>query len=154
MNTEIKEAILDFLKADQQKLGVISTIHADNTPESAIVYYTFDQDLNLYIATRTKTRKYKNILENHHVAFVIAKETPPQTIQIEGEAEVVHEPGEQKHLFEEIIKLASSRNFSAPIAQMESSELKFVKISPTWIRFGNFEARRHGEMFQEIKNEQ
>ncbi len=149
----MSEEIIKFLKEEKQKLGVISTVTKENTPESAFMYYTFDKDLNIYFATRVASRKYKNFLENKHVAFVVATENPPQTLQLEGIATVAAEIEIQKSLFPELITLAAKRNFAAPISQMESSELKFIKITPNWIRFGNFEVRKHDGMFEEIKIE-
>jgi general stress protein 26 len=154
MNKEISEKIIKFLNEDAQKLGVISTVTAENKPESAFMYYAFDEDLNIYFATRVASRKYKNFMENKHIAFAVAKENPPQTLQLEGLASVVVEAEVQKSLFPELITMAAQRNFAAPISQMESSELKFLKITPNWIRFGNFEVRKHGGIFEEIKIEQ
>lgn len=151
METELKNKVIAFLGLQTSKLGVISTVNVDNRPESALVYYTFDQNLNIYFATKDSSRKYKNILKNANVAFVIATEHPPQTLQLEGIASVHNDTEEQKHLFQELVGLASNKHFSAPIAQQSNGGLQFVKISPTWVRFGNFEVRKQGDTFQEVK---
>ena len=152
MNKELLEKIVFFLSSQKSRLGVVSTVNQKNEPESAFVYFTFDENLNLYFATRDASRKYKNLVDNKNVAFVVATENPPQTLQLEGTASVHNNMEEQKNLFQELIGLASANNFSAPISQQtEAGGLQFIKISPTWIRFGNFEVRKHGDMFQEIK---
>lgn len=150
MENELKNKVIAFLGLQTSRLGVISTVNGDSKPESALVYYTFDENLNIYIATKDSSRKYKNILMNPNVAFVIATENPPQTLQLEGIASVHSDSEEQKHLFQELVGLASNKHFSAPIAQQSYGGLQFVKISPTWMRFGNFEARKHGDAFQEV----
>lgn len=122
-----------------------------NKPESAAVYYTFDENLNIYFATKDSTRKYKNILKNENVAFVVTSENPPQTLQLEGMASAHSNVEDQKHLFQELVGLASAKHFSAPVNQQPAGCLEFVKITPTWIRFGNFEVRKHGDTFEEIE---
>ncbi|HEY4493880.1 MAG TPA: pyridoxamine 5'-phosphate oxidase family protein [Candidatus Paceibacterota bacterium] len=150
MSKELREKIIAFLGIQKDKIGVISTVSPENKPESAFVYYTFDLELNIYFACKDSSRKYKNILENKDVAFTIAAGDPPQTLQLEGRASVESSIGAQKRLFEELVALASSKSFAAPITQMPAGGLQFVKISPAWIRFGNFEVRKHGDTFQEI----
>ena len=150
MNKELSEKIISFLGTLKSRLGVISTVNQNGQPESALVYFAFDENLNIYLVTKDTTRKYKNIMENKKVSFVIATENPPQTLQLEGATSVHDNVGDQKHLYQELIGLASSKNFSAPITQIKDGGLQFIKISPTWIRFGNFEVRKHGDIFEEI----
>ena len=152
MDIELKRKIGGFLGFQKSRLGVISTISTENKPESAFVYYTFDENLNIYFATRELSRKYKNILKNKNVAFAMATENPPQTLQLEGIAEAYHDTKEQKELFQELIVLASAKHFSPPISQQSHfGALQFVRITPSWIRFGNFEVRKHEGIFQEVE---
>lgn len=146
-----QEQILNFLKQEKQKLGVISTVSDVGTPQSAFIYYAFDEDLNIYFITRTKSRKYTNIEKNPHVAFVVGTENPPQTLQIEGTASLLERPEDFAFLFSDLVKMAVERHFVPPITQMTNSgDVFFMKIAPTWVRLGNFEIRRKGEMFEEI----
>ncbi len=149
MTEEQKKLILDFLRGHTSRLGVVSTVSSKNTPESAFVYYSFDNDLNLYFMTRAESRKAINLRSNNHVSYVVASENPPQTLQVEGEVSWVDEPEMQKVLFKDLVEFSAKNYFSAPIAQMPNSELIFLKISPNWMRFGNFEIRREGDMFLE-----
>ena len=151
MNKELLDKIVFFFGTQKSRLGVVSTVNEENKPESAFVYYAFDENLNIYFATREVSRKYKNILQNKNVSFVIATENPPQTLQLEGIASVHNDAGEQKHLFQELVGLASTKHFSAPISQQPTGGLQFIKISPSWIRFGNFEVRKHGDTFEEVE---
>jgi len=102
MNKELLNKIIMFLGIQKSKLGVVSTVNQESRPESAFVYFTFDENLNIYFATRDSSRKYKNILENKNVAFVMATENPPQTLQLEGVANVHNDIEEQKDLFQEL----------------------------------------------------
>lgn len=151
MNKEIKDKIIAFLGLQKSRFGTISTINKDGGPESAFVYFAFDENLNIYFATKDTSRKYKNILQNDRVSFAVATENPPQTLQLEGTASVHNDIEDQKHLFQELIELASSKHFSTPISQQATGGLQFVKITPAWIRFGNFEVRKHSGIFEEVK---
>src|SRR3989338_5393496 len=142
MDKELRDKIASFLGLQKSRLGVVSTISEENKPESAFVYYTFDEKLNIYFVTRDNSRKYKNILKNKNVAFAMSTENPPQTLQLEGAASVHNDEEDQKHLFQELIGLASIKHFSAPINQQPAGGLQFIKISPLWMRFGNFEVRK------------
>lgn len=142
--------IVSALEQMRQHLGVLSTIHAGNTPESAVVYFSHDTNLNLYIVTRKSSRKYQNLLENQAVSFVVFTENPPMTLQIEGTATFVTDPGEQAALFSEVVEQATKRNPLPPVDQMGESEIAFIKITTTWARFGNFEIARVGDMFEEV----
>lgn len=151
MDQETKQKVIVFLSLQKSRLGVVSTVCGNAKPESAFVYFAFDENLNIYFATKDKSRKYKNILENKNVSFVMATENPPQTLQLEGVGSVHSEVDDQKHLFQELVGLSSFKHFSSPISQQTAGGLKFIKISPSWIRFGNFEVRKHGDVFEEIK---
>lgn len=153
MGEELKEKIISFLGSNKSRLGVVSTVNEENKPESAFVYYAFDENLNVYFATKDTSRKYKNILNNKSIAFAIVTENPPQTLQLEGVASVHDDIEDQKRLFQDIVGHASAKYFSAPIMQQTKGGLEFVKISPLWIRFGNFEVRKHEDTFQAISPE-
>ncbi len=145
------EQIQNFLKNEKQKLGVLSTVGPTGTPQSAFIYYAFDEDLNIYFITRTQSRKFLNIEKNPHVAFVVGTETPPQTLQIEGTASILERPEDFSFLFSDLVKIAVERHFVPPITQMTNSgDVFFMKITPNWVRLGNFEIRRKGELFEEI----
>ncbi len=149
MNTSI-EQIASTAKLLGKKLGVVSTVSVGGAPESAFVYFIIDDALNVYFATRAGSRKYKNLMQNPRAAFVIASEHPPQTIQIEGDATVVTDANEQQTLLPDLIKMLSEGGYVRPMNHMMDSELVFMKISPTWARFGDFEVVREEGAFREV----
>lgn len=151
MDTQIKEKIIAFLGLQKSRLGVVSTVNEDNKPESAFLYFAFDENLNIYFVTKDNSRKFKNIKNNNNVAFTSGTENPPQTLQLEGIATIHDDLKDQKHLFQELVALASAKHFAPPISQQSTGGLQFVKISPQWIRFGNFEIRKKDDTFQEVK---
>lgn len=149
---ELEDAIFEELTAINRPYGTISTVSEENTPESATVYFVHNQTLDIFFITRKKSRKYKNIMHNPHVAFVVTCEHPPKTIQLEGTASVVTDPHEQMDHFTELVKRSSERNPVPPVAQLvESGEMVFMKITTTWARFGKFEAMKEGGKFIEAR---
>jgi hypothetical protein len=150
VNANPIDDIVAVIKELDKKLGVVSTVTADGKPEAAYVYFTTDDDLNVYFATRASSRKYKNLVLNPNVAFVIASEVPPKTIQIEGIAEIVAPGGEQGELFAELVGRIGQGGFSRPIAQMMDSELMFIKVRTNWARLGDFEVVRDEGAFKAV----
>jgi len=62
--------LIDFLK--KQKLVAIATIDHENKPWIANVYYSVDEDLNLFFVSPQDTNHSKHIQKNSEVAFTIS----------------------------------------------------------------------------------
>lgn len=132
-----------------QSLGVFSTVSEAGKPESAIMYYICDDSLNIYFVTRSESRKYKNLVKNPHIAFVVSSEHPPKTIQLEGTAAEVIDPSEQITYFNQLTAKANEGLSMLPVEQMPAGEMVFMKMTPMWVRFGNFELMKEGDKFVE-----
>jgi general stress protein 26 len=129
----IDPTIKQFL--EHNHIGIIST-SASRGVESAAVYYTFDDELCIYFNTRTNSRKYENIKERPEVAFTIYQNDPAQTLQVAGIAEEIADIDETKKIYETLIHHTLAKG-DAPIENMHSM-IRFIKITPTWARFGDF----------------
>lgn len=149
MNNPIED-IVTGIRELKQNLGVISTASSEGKPEAAVVYFSYDKDLNIYFTTRKTSRKYKNIEQNPSVAFVIYSAELAQTIQIEGIARIVTNPVDQNVHFSSLIEAATRNNSRPPIDQIDESEIMFVKVTTSWARLGKFEINRNGDMFEEV----
>ena len=55
----------------QYKFGVLSTISADNIPQSAYVGFAVTTDLKIIFDTVSDSRKYKKIILNPNISLVI-----------------------------------------------------------------------------------
>lgn len=149
MSTE--QSILEELSFLGQPLGVISTVNVEGRPESSSIYYVYDEALNFYFITRAESRKYINIKNNPYVSFVVTKEHPPHTLQVEGVASHVTDPHEEDEHFTRLIALASERLSMPPVSQISGGEMLFMKIETMWARIGNFEVMKEGNKFVEVK---
>jgi general stress protein 26 len=143
------QTIFNEIETLNQPLGVLATISKDGVPHATSVFYIADEQLNLYFLAREGSKKYENILANPHVAFVVTEENPPKTIQFEGTAQMVTDAHEENAYFSKLIKRATEHSAIPPVAQMEGSKMLFIKITPTWVRAGNFAVMRKGDMFEE-----
>src|ERR1700712_2875831 len=127
----MKDLVYQFI--NQQKLGVVSTINAENKPEAALIGIAVTINLEIIFDTVKTSRKYCNILNNPNVA-VVAGWDGEITLQYEGVAETLGNDSESDNLREIY--------FSAYPDGVERAAswpgLVHVKVSPKWIRYSNF----------------
>ena len=126
MEFEVKKRkILDVM--DAHKLAVISTVAFDK-PEAALIGFKHTDNLELMFGTFVSFRKYNNIKNNPHVAFVIGWQDS-KTVQYEGRAEEL-KGGELEEYKEKYLnKFPSARKY------LTNSEERFFKVTPSWIRY-------------------
>ncbi len=121
-----KKIIYDFL--ENHKLAVLSTINADGNPQSALVGFGQNENLELFFGTSKLSRKYKNLIQNPKVSVVIGWENSI-TLQYEGEAKESNGP--------ELEKFKEAYFRKNPLAkQFENDPYEvYFKIKPKWIRY-------------------
>ena len=88
---------LEYLKS--QRLGRLATVDAKGQPQNSPVGFRYNADLDVIeIGGRamSKTKKFRNIQKNPHVAFVVDDVQPPwkpRCVEIRGEAQALAEGG-------------------------------------------------------------
>lgn len=126
-----KELIYQFIA--KQKLGVVSTVNAENKPEAGVVGIAFSENLEIIFDTIKASRKYKNILRDPHVALVIGWDNEI-TVQYEGIAEVLGNGDQAQQLREIYYK-------TYPDGRERAATwpgLVYIKVTPKWIRYSDF----------------
>ena len=121
-----KSRILDFIK--QQKLAVISTI-GEHGPESAVVGFGETDELELYFGTSNASRKYKNIQNNPHVAFVIGwDDETHMSVQYEGVAKEL--------AGDEALRIQAQFAAKNPktVKFLARPDQRYFLVQPTWVR--------------------
>ena len=122
----IRDRILAFLAS--QPHGVVSTVHADGSVESALVAFSETPELCVTFGTLEDTRKFANILREPRVALVVTDNEHFQ-VQLEGRARITsgdeHERCKQQH----VAKNPKSAKYADAPGQ------RFIVVEPTWIRF-------------------
>ena len=76
--------------------ATVATVSVNNTPNAAYVGYMVDEYLQFYFFTRQHSEKHHNLKFNPNVALVIASETTPTTVQIDGHARPLDKASEEK----------------------------------------------------------
>ena len=114
------------------KYAVLATVSPDNFPESACVGIAVDHDLKIVFDTVSDSRKYKNLISNPNISFVIGCDSE-QTIQYEGIATIPDAKNLEKMLqiYFEIFPDGKERK--------ETWEnIAYFCVVPKWIRFSDF----------------
>jgi general stress protein 26 len=132
-----------------QMTCVISWLSGAGTPQSSTVFYWVndikDSNFSAYFITRRHTRKFEAIRNNPAVSIVIGTELAPQTMQIEGVAQLIESDDEFKHLEETIKRLESHPTQAmiyagaffpkSPFAGLKGTDFAVFRVVPTWARF-------------------
>ena len=134
MDIDAKKKVLHFLKT--QKLAVISTINSSQaTPESALIAYTEDKNLNLYFQTGRHTRKAQNLKKNPRVSLVVGLALKDLiTIQYEGQAFKITKNDEIQTSKKRFIEKDSPTTKE----YLEHPTSIFFKVTPTWIGYSDY----------------
>ena len=122
---------LDFVKSfiADHKLAVLSTIHSNGRPQSAVVGFSEIDDFDIVIGTFAGSRKYRNLQKNSAISMVIGWELG-KTVQLEGNAVEITDPAEkEKCLKVHLAKIPSAVKF------VSEQQERFFKIKPTWVRY-------------------
>lgn len=122
------QKILDYLGT--QLLGVLSYVNAAGKPQSALVAVTETEGLDLIFGTDKTSRKYQQILNNPHVAFVIGTDVEAGiTVQYEGIATEVDGAELEKARDLHLKKNPQSKKFAFKDSQT------FFTVKLTWVRY-------------------
>lgn len=132
-----RDEALEFLTA--HNTGVLATVSREGAARARLVYYACDDQFQVYFLTYGNTRKAADLAAHPHAAFVIADTDAPRTLQIEGQVTDLSEmAGIDPALTDLLHTLQSNTKFGAPLTRFDPSTLKFYRITPDWVRWGNF----------------
>ena len=131
---ESASLIRDFLQS--QHSGVLATSDEASNPHGAPVYFSLEDDLSLLFATKTETQKYKNMMENDHVAFVCYDEKTQTTVQITGNIEKVEDPDKRQAVFNTMYRFSEtiSKTELPPIEKLFAGDYVVLRIIPRVIK--------------------
>lgn len=118
----------------KHRYGVVSSIAADGSPQSALVGIATSPDLEIIFDTVQSSRKYPNLIARPKCSFVVGW-GGEQTMQFEGLAE---EPkGPELRRIQEIYFAA----WPDGPARMEWPGIAYFVVRPRWIRYSDFDQR-------------
>ena len=154
MDSDLDRARTDalaFLK--RHKTGVIATIPGEYGVHASMVYYTADNDFNIYFLTLADTRKFRALSAHPQVAFTVSTPEVPQTLQIEGMAADISMDEEAAKKKDELFEVLNSNPwFYTPLSKLDPTEVVVVWVRPTWVRWADYAFADHDghRVFKEI----
>jgi general stress protein 26 len=135
---ESKERIYEFLK--EHTVGVLATVDPDNNPYASTIYYSIDEDFNLYFTTKKDTQKSDNITHNNKVMVVVSESFTQSTAQFTGFAEIVTDESDVFEIFTNTVHAAMKTSEAGvpPISKLYAGSYVAYKIKPEHIRLAVF----------------
>jgi len=122
--------LYDFMR--RQRYGVVSSVAADGTPQSALVGIATTPEMCLVFDTTKSSRKYANLVREPRCSLVIGW-AGEQTLQLEGVAE---EP-----VGDDLLRLQATYFDAWPDgpARMRWPEIAYFVVRPRWLRYSDYE---------------
>ncbi len=116
----------------QCKLGVLSTVAATGTPQSALVGIAVSPNLEIVFDTLNSSRKYPNLIARPRCSFVVGW-AGEQTVQYEGEAAEL--TGAELQRCQEVY----FRAWPDGLVRLAWPGIVYFVVRPTWIRYSDFD---------------
>jgi general stress protein 26 len=126
----------DFLYnfINQHKYAVLATVSPDLIPESACIGIAVTQELKIIFDTVSDSRKYKNLLLNPNISFVIGWENE-KTVQYEGVAKIPKEND-----LDELLEIYFAKFPDGIDRKRNWKNIAYFSVQPKWIRYSDFNA--------------
>ncbi len=119
--------------------GVLSTVSPEGRPRARLLYYACDDSFQIYFITLAHTRKVADLAQNPHAAFVVSETDAPRTLQLEGTITDLTDTATIDPTLADLVNvLMSNTKYGAPLTRFDSSTLKFYRLTPDWVRWGDF----------------
>ena len=127
---------------DSQQLAVLSSISAtDGKPQSALVGIAVTPNFEIVFDTLQSSRKYRNLMQNPAVSFVIGC-AGEITVQFEGEAREIL--GSELAAFQPLY----FAKFPDGPERLHWPGITYVVVKPHWIRYSDYGA--HPPLIEEL----
>jgi Pyridoxamine 5'-phosphate oxidase len=116
----------------RHRYGVVSSVSADGTPQSALVGIAVSPDLEIIFDTLKSSRKYPNLTARPNCSFVVGW-AGEQTVQFEG---IATEPnGPDLKRYQEIYFTV----WPDGQARLNWPGIAYVVVKPRWIRYSDYD---------------
>ncbi len=121
---------LKFLK--EHDVAVLSTVDKEGNVSGAVVYYIVDQLNQIYIVTKSETKKATNILSNSKVALTIYDAAAAETLSIRGRADFEQDEEIISYVFNQIVqpKIYKGVKTLPPVTHLKKGVFTVIRIVP------------------------
>lgn len=149
--TEAQQHIRNLL--EQKGVGVLATADSAGEPHAATIYFTFDEDFNIYFVTKAKTQKCQNLQANARAALAVFDEVSQSTAQISGVVSEVQDMTTANKVFTDVLRitLASSDTSVPPVTKLEAGQYVVFKMTPGSARLAAYirpDASSYDQIFE------
>jgi pyridoxine/pyridoxamine 5'-phosphate oxidase len=123
------EAIFQFIR--HERLAVVSTVHANGTPEAALVGIAVTHDNDIVFDTLSTTRKALN-LEARPAAALVVGWDDEQSVQIEGVARAPEG--------DDLAAIKEAYFAMWPDGKSRESwpGITYIAVRPRWLRYSSY----------------
>lgn len=144
---ELKKRVLTFLM--EHDLAVFATSSLNGQPEAATMGYIVDSDFSFSFLTKDNSRKVGNILSNPLVAIVVGTTSDKNTIQIEGQARILHSG--EKEYENLMIQIAGMKSlYYSPLLRSADPNFVVIAVKTTWLRWLDLNTQTGEEEFFQL----
>jgi general stress protein 26 len=124
-----------FIFLAEQRLGVLGTMSADSTPQSALMGIAVTPELEIVFDTVKSSRKYPNLIAQPACSFVIGgwnADEGEKTVQYEGEAHELQPANLER--YQEIY----FRTWPDCRAHLSWPDIAYFVVHPKWVRYCDY----------------
>lgn len=154
MNTR-QQRIFDFLT--EHKAGVLASVDPNGEPHAAVIYHTVDaDDFSLSFLTKTRTKKYDNLIRNNHVVYIVFDSTTQTVAKVVGKAKEIKDHNYINQTAQAISEasLETAKSSIVPITKLEAGDYVAFRIKPDQIRMATYSDPKTGdykELFETLE---
>lgn len=137
LDKDDKDEGLIFLK--EHDIAVLCTSDKDGKVSGAVMYYLVFKN-QIYIITRSSTKKARNIFNHKQVALTVYEPFSLKTVQLSGIAEVEKDYQTSQNIFDQMIKTRQYKDGEQlpPVTQFAEGTYTIIRITPTEINYRDF----------------
>lgn len=121
-------------------MGVLSTVTEDNKPWGSAIYFTIDEDLNVFFVTRQETFKYQNLDKSPVAALTIADEENQTTVQLMGHISKVPVKDYMDIVFTRLAEIQPKDdiNWAPPLEKVHKGDYIALQLTPSKLQYADF----------------
>lgn len=131
---------MDFLR--QNEVAVLSSVDRTGNVRGSVVYYHVEQSGLIYIVTKDKTNKVRNIVGHGQVALTVYEPDTLKVLQISGVADIEGRPAERESAFKALVhtRKVGGKTVFPPVTKLKSGGFIVLRITPQSFNFTDYAA--------------
>ncbi|HVI69070.1 MAG TPA: pyridoxamine 5'-phosphate oxidase family protein [Magnetospirillaceae bacterium] len=142
MNSKHEKA---YTFLNHHRLGVLGTVSATSEPWGAAIYYTVNKHLTFYFITHVTTLKYDNMQRSHRASLTVVDDETQTTVQAVGDiTELADTSDEYSEAYSKLahVRPSDELGWTPPVSKMHTGKTALFKLTPTSLRFADFDSRQ------------